>query len=261
MNVATGAAKVTYDSFFRGGFFAVQHAGKGHRSGSDALLLAACLPEKARGTLVELGAGAGVASFAALTANPELSAVLVEIEPEVAALAEAGASLPENRHLAGRAKVLTADAMLTGDRRVLAGLGDNMADFVLMNPPYNHENQRASPDELRARAHAMGEGGLDPWMRTAAAVLKPGGMLCMIWRTERVADVIACAQGRFGALAILPLHAREGQSASRVVIRAIRASRAPLRIVPGVVLHDSANAMSAIADDLINGVRRLPFPD
>ncbi|MEZ5800024.1 MAG: hypothetical protein R3D29_05620 [Nitratireductor sp.] len=41
-------------------------------------------------------------------------------------------------------------------------------------------------------------------------------MIHLIWRTERLGDVIAGCRGRFGGLTILPLHSRSGDTASRV---------------------------------------------
>lgn len=252
--------RTTRDTFYRGRFEVLQPAGTGHRAGSDALLLAAGLPEGASGKLADLGAGVGVAGLAALVANPGLELVLVEIDPVMAGLARDNLALGTNAGFAVRARVVEADVTLTGERRHKAGLPNAAFDYVIMNPPYNYEAQRPSPDEMRSLAHAMGEGGLDPWLRTAAAILKPGGVLVMIWRTERLGDILACAQGRFGAICVLPLHARQGEPARRIVVRAVRGSRAPFSIAQGVVLHDAGGGQSEIADALLNGRARLPFP-
>ncbi|MCB1449713.1 MAG: methyltransferase [Nitratireductor sp.] len=254
------ALETSRDIFFRGGFEVLQPSRSGHRSGSDALLLAASLPDNASGHLVDLGSGAGVAGLAAAVANPLLDVTLVELDPLMAGLATESLALPANRMLHGRIKVLQADVTLSGEKREAAGLANNRFDHVIMNPPYNHVGQRVSPDQLRSLAHSMGEGGLDPWLRTAAAILKPGGMIHLIWRTERLGDVIAGCQGRFGGLTILPLHSRSGDTASRVIIRAIRGSKAPLAIASGIVLHDENDKATPLADAALNGKARLPFP-
>lgn len=250
----------TRDSFFRGGFEVLQPSGTGHRAGSDALLLAAGLPEGASGRLADLGAGVGVAGLAALAANPDLTAVLVEIDAEMAALARSNLELGANAGIAERARVLEADVTLSGERRQDAGLANQSFDYVIMNPPYNHAGLRASPDELRSLAHMMGDGGLDPWLRTAAAILRPGGTLLMIWRAEKLGDVLACAQGRFGAICLLPLHSRNGAAARRIIVRAVRGSRAPLSIGEGVMLHEADGGQTELADALLNGRARFSFP-
>lgn len=250
---------ITRDCFFRGAFEVLQPVRTGHRSGSDALLLASGLPEDAEGSLADLGAGAGVAAMAALAANPKLNGVLVEIDPAMARLASRTLTLDVNRRIAARAQVLNADATLTGTGREAAGLANASFDHVIMNPPYNYSEQRPPGDPLKALAHVMGKGGLDPWMRTAAAILKPGGTLYLIYRTEKLGEIIATSQGRFGGLTVLPLHSRVDAAASRVIVRAKRGSKAKLAIAPGIVLHETDGTATAIAGNLINGRARLDF--
>ncbi len=249
----------TTDAFHRGGFYAVQPRDTGHRAGSDALLLAASLLLGASGTLADLGAGAGVAGMAALAMNPGLQAVLVEIDPLMAQCARDSLALPQNASLSQRAEVVEADITLTGKKREAAGLANASFDHVICNPPYHASNERASPDLRRALAHAMEDGGIAAWLRTAAAILRPGGMLHIVWRPRQLSDLLEACNGRFGGLQILPLHSHGDASAGRIIVRAIRGSKAPLELLPGVVLHDGANQPTAIAQAALNGLARLPF--
>ncbi|TIT19251.1 MAG: methyltransferase, partial [Mesorhizobium sp.] len=82
--------------------------------------------------------------------------------------------------------VLTADVMLTGKARGEAGLADNSFDFVIMNPPFNAAEDRATPDQLRKQAHVMEDGLFESWIRSAAAVAKPRGGLAVIARPEQL---------------------------------------------------------------------------
>ncbi|MEM7463996.1 MAG: methyltransferase [Pseudomonadota bacterium] len=245
------------DSFFRGGFEAYQPIGVGHRSGSDALLLAASLPKSASGMMAELGAGSGVAAFAALKSHPELRAVLVEIEPLMAEIAKRSLSLPVNAEFAERAAILVADAALSGEDRKKSGLDDTSFDHVIMNPPYNHSDRQPSKQPLKALAHQMRDGGLDAWLRTGSAILRPGGWMHLIYRAEAIGEIISSMQGRFGAISIVPLHAKAGEKASRIVVRGKRGSRANLSILPGVILHEADGKPTAMAEELINGRRSL----
>jgi tRNA1(Val) A37 N6-methylase TrmN6 len=247
------------DAFHRGAFHAVQPLKTGHRAGSDALLLAAALPEGASGRLADLGAGAGVAALAALAMNPALEADLVELDPLMADFARRTLALPENVRFASRARVIEADIRLTGTRRKAAGLADNSCDFVIANPPYHAPEERPSPDGRRALAHRMENGGIEAWLRTAAAILKPGGLAVIVWRPRQLPQLLAAAAGRFGDLRILPLFPREDAPAGRVIVRLQRGSRAPLSLLPGVVLHRPDNSATAEAKALLNGSARLPF--
>ncbi len=245
------------DAFHRGAFEVVQPLKSGHRAGSDALLLAAALPSGTSGVLADLGAGAGVAGLAALAMNSDLEAVLVEMDPVMAFCARQTLELPVNSHLSRRAKVIEADIRLTGAGRREAGLVDAGYDFVIANPPYYSQDERPSPDARRKLAHVMEEGGLVAWMRTAAAILKPRGVAFIVWRPQQISELLEAAKGRFGGLQILPLHARGDAPAGRIIVRATRGSRAPLVLLPGIVLHEADGKPTLTARLLLNGKARL----
>ena len=251
--------ETSLDDFYRGGFQAEQPVATGHRSGSDALLIAAALPENASGELADLGAGAGVAGLAAAVSNTGLKVTLVEKNAGMAALARKNLRLRSNLGFANRTGVLQADVTLSGSKRQDAGLKENHFDYVIMNPPYNHDAQRASPDAMRSEAHVMGLFWLDAWIRTATAILKPGGMLVMIYRTEKIGEVAACAQGRFGGISIVPVHSKIDAGAKRILLRMIKGSRAPLTIMPGLVLHENDGKPTKLAEALMNGEARVIF--
>ena len=50
------------DAFHRGGFSLIQPLGRGHRSGVDAMIVAACVPVDLSGTVADFGSGSGAAS-------------------------------------------------------------------------------------------------------------------------------------------------------------------------------------------------------
>ncbi len=256
---AAGLVESREDAFFRGTFRAVQPVGTGHRSGSDALLIAASLDENASGELADLGSGAGVAGLAAAASNPELKVTLVEKNPLMVEFASRTLRLRDNLKYAGRVRLLEADATLTGAKREAAGLKEASFDHVIMNPPYNHVGQRPSPDLLKSEAHVMGLFGLDAWMRTAVAILKPGGDLSMIYRSEKIGEVYACCQGRFGGLVVVPVHARADEAAKRILVRMTKGSRAPLSIMPGIVMHNADGTATDQAEALMNGEARVNY--
>jgi len=60
----TGKPSETIDAFHRGAFHVVQPKGRGHRSGMDAMLLAALVGDERTIRVADLGAGAGAAGMA-----------------------------------------------------------------------------------------------------------------------------------------------------------------------------------------------------
>jgi len=251
--------ETTLDAFHNGAFKVLQPKGSGHRSGMDALLLAAALPATAKGVVADLGSGVGVAGLAALNLNRELDLLCVENNATLLELAVENISLPANRDFKSRTKILEADITGTARDREVAGLVPESVSHVIMNPPYNSITLRPSPDPVKAAAHVMGEGGLDAWFRTAASIIKPGGTMTMIYRTEQLGDIVACTHGRFGGLELLPIHSRVDEPAKRLMFRGTRGSRAPLSIMPGIVLHNADGSFTELADQIFKGNTRLPF--
>jgi tRNA1(Val) A37 N6-methylase TrmN6 len=259
MGMRAEVLETTTDDFYRGAFKVVQPSKTGHRSGLDALLIAASLPIDASGNLADLGSGAGVAGLAAISANPRLNAVLVEKNPIMADLARKSLKLRQNLQFSSRAEVLEADVTLSGLKRTACGLKNDHFDYVIMNPPYNEQGLRASPDLLRSEAHVMGVSGLDAWMRTAAAIMKPGAILVLIYRSEKIGEISACCQGRFGGQVIVPVHSRADEPAKRILIKMTKGSRAPLSIMPGIVTHGSDGQSTQETNALLNGEARVNF--
>lgn len=244
----------TVDAFHFGGFYLVQPAAGGHRSGMDAMLLAAMVDDAGPVAIADLGAGAGAAGLAVAARLPESWVTLVERAPEMVAFARRSVALPENASLSTRVSVIEADVTLTGKARIAAGLRDEVFDHVIMNPPFNAVADRRTPDALKADAHAMTEGLFEAWIRTAGAVLKPGGTLSLIARPESVADIIAACGRRFGGLEITLIHPREGEAATRMLVSAVKGSRARLIFRAPFIMHQpGTHRFAPFIDDLNNG--------
>lgn len=244
----------TIDAFHFGKFHVVQPAAGGHRSGMDAMLLAAMVAGEGTLKVADLGAGAGAAGLAVASRLPNAEVTLVERSPEMAAFARKSAALAENARLASRVSVIEADVTLRGTARVSAGLEDEVFDHIIMNPPFNAPADRKTPDALKADAHAMTEGLFESWIRTAGAMLKPGGELSLIARPESIADVIAACGQRFGGLEITLIHPRDGEPAIRMLVSAVKGSRARLVFRAPFIMHeDGTHRFAAFVDDLNNG--------
>lgn len=249
----------TLDGFLDGLVTLVQPR-SGHRAGLDAALLQAVVPAQASGCAVDLGTGVGTVAFAVAARAPALSVVGVERDAGLIACAQEALRRPENSAFAPRVRVIEADVTERREARARAGLADGSADFVLMNPPYDQPGRvRPSPDAHRRSAHLGEAGSLAAWCRTAAGLAKPGAVLGLIHRAAALADVLDALAGRFGEVRVLPVHPSQARSASRIVVRARRGSRAGLQIVPGLFLHDSAGGWTRQADAILRGRAELPF--
>lgn len=231
-------AGATVDAFLGGKLEVVQPAAGHHRSGLEAVLLSAAIEPDFGGTVADLGAGVGVAGMAIAARCPDANVVLVERDLDAIACSREALVRPANGGFAARVTLVVADIAAPESERVAAGLGRAAADAVVMNPPFHDpEEGTSSPESARAAAHMLADDGLEAWFRAAASVLKPGGKLVVIFRADRLPALLAAVAGRFGGGRLLPVHPREGKPALRVLLEARKGSAAPLRILPGLVLH------------------------
>ncbi|WP_273718973.1 MULTISPECIES: tRNA1(Val) (adenine(37)-N6)-methyltransferase [Bartonella] len=242
----------TIDSFHRGKFYLVQPRVYGHRSGIDAMLLASLVPTDLKGKVVDLGAGAGAAGLAVASRCPQVHVTLVERSSFMVSYAQKTLMLKQNEKLAERICLLEADVTLKGNARIKAGLINNSFDFAIMNPPFNNPNDRKTPDKQKSEAHVMPEAMFDKWLRSAAAIVKPGGYLGLIARPQSLRDILHALEGRFGGICIIPIHARATTPAIRLLFYAKRGSRAALSILPALVIHEGNSHIFSPRIDAIN---------
>jgi tRNA1(Val) A37 N6-methylase TrmN6 len=121
-----------------------------------------------------------------------------------------------------------------------------------MNPPFN-DAQNPSPHEGRRLAHVAQQGTLSRWIDTAARLLHPDGVITLIWRADGLGDVMTALADGFGAVSVLPVHPKPGAAAIRVLARAVKASRAPSSLLPGLLLAGSDGKPSPQAEAILRG--------
>lgn len=242
--------ETTDDTLFSGRL-TLRQARRGHRAGTDAVLLASAISPDAQGLAIDVGAASGAAGLMLALRAPALRVDLVEIDADESALAAHNIAA---NGLDARMRVIHADLLAHEAERERAGLVKEAAQIIITNPPYLREGSaRLSPDPARARAHALPDDGLERWCRTIAWLAAPNAQLAMIHRADALPAILNALEGRFGGVAVRPVHPRSDEPASRVVIVARKASRAPLRLLPSLILHDAEGAFTSEAQALHTG--------
>jgi len=240
-----------------GGRLVLRQPLKGHRVGHDAILLAAACSARPGDRLVDLGAGVGAAALAVALRIEDLVVTMVEIDPALVILARENAA---SNGLAERARAVQLDVGAMSAAFVAAELAPGGADHVLMNPPFNAA-QNPSPDRGRRLAYAAADDTLGVWLGAVAGLLRPGGTLTLIWRADGLSEVLAALAADFGAVTVLPVHPRPDAAAIRVLIRAIKASRGPLSLLPGLILADATGRPTAQTETVLREGAVLPLAE
>lgn len=249
---------VRHNTFYGGRFALLQPAERGYRSGLDALLLAATVPESAGGRVADIGAGAGAVGFAVACRAERVEVTLVEKNAVMADLARRGRALPENAPHQNRVRVVEADILTGRAGREAAGLFDDTFQRVLTNPPFYPPGHRASPDRLRAEAlSATDDGVLPGWVRACAALLDHGGLFTAIVQPDVLPAILRASEGRLGGVRVLPIHSKPAAPALRLIVAGRKGSRAPLAVLPGRTLHRPDGGLEPFAEAIAAGTADL----
>jgi tRNA1(Val) A37 N6-methylase TrmN6 len=243
----------TSDDAVLGGRLTLRQPLRGHRIGHDGILLAAATAAQAGEHAVDLGAGVGGAGLALACRVAGVAVTLVEIDPALTKLALGNI---ERNALSDRACAICLDVEASAAEFAAAGLAPASAECVLMNPPFNVV-QQPSPERSRRMAHAASPDTLRQWLAAAARLLAPDGAVTLVWRADGLADVLAALATDFGAITVLPVHPKPDAPAIRVLVRAVKGNRAPLKLLPGFLLADADGKPSAQAEAVLRNGAEL----
>lgn len=241
------------DALF-GGLLRLSQLPRGHRAGTDGVLLAASTsPDAIR--IADFGASTGLVGLRAAQINTEARVTLFEQDAEAAALGRANIAA---NGLGARVDVAEGDALASGALKAWR----EVFDCVLTNPPF-HEAGRSRMPVSKSAAYVMkpqGEvSGLEVWIKRATSILAPRGKLALIHRAEEAGAILTALKGRFGGVRLIFVHPRLDQPAIRVLAGAIKGSRAPLTVLPPLVLHEGDGRFTPITESLNRGMGRMPL--
>jgi tRNA1(Val) A37 N6-methylase TrmN6 len=248
MTQAGVPASLTEDAFL-GGRLSILQPEKGYRAGIDAVFLAASIPVNAGETVFEAGIGVGVASLCLLARQNNLHVTGMEITARYAMMCEENA---KRNGFAGNVRVIHSDVK-EALRKDLAHLPQHGSfAHAFANPPYYEEGKvTQSPSLLKAQAHSFGPDDLELWIKIMYSMVTLRGTVTMIHRPDTLGRILTCMEEKFGDIRVAPLYAREGTAASRVIVQGVRGSRAPMQLLPGLVLHGEGNGFTADADMIL----------
>ena len=224
----------------------------GHRAVTDASLLVAATPREVNGLLLDIGAGVGAVGLGAALLAPTAHIGLIEFDFQACELARENIAL---NGLDARARVFETDLFDAESRRA-AGLAPEAARVVLTNPPFFQRGSvRVTPDPRKASAH-VADAPLEDWTRACLAVLAPGGVFAMIHRADALATCLAALVQRIGGIEILPIAPRDGEAATRILLRGVKGSKAPLKLCAPLVLHAEGGGFTPLAEAIHRGEAR-----
>lgn len=236
-----------------GGRVSLMQPARGYRVGMDGALLAAAVAsvaaERQAKDALELGCGVGGALLSLKARAPELRLSGIERETDYAALARRNAV--NNGFEAG---------IIDGD--IGAGFKSfalERVDIVFSNPPYFDDPNRLRAPDAAKRPAWIADDGLGAWLGFAEAAARDGGHIVFIHRADRLGDILG-GLPKCGSFVIRPVQPFIDADAKRVIVRAQRLGKAPLRLLPPLILHDGGERKHTEAvEAILRGEAALPW--
>jgi tRNA1(Val) A37 N6-methylase TrmN6 len=225
---------------------------RGYRAGLDAALLAAACDAADGARVLEAGCGGGAALLAAAVRRPAAHFTGVERDPAAADLARRSIAL---NGLAERVEVLAGDVA-----QRFQALGRAPFDAAMSNPPFFDDPAALRAPMPERRGAWMADDGLGAWIGFLLKALREGGALTVIHRADRLADLLALLAPKAGSIQVRPIHPFADAPAKRVLVRAIKTGKAPLQLLPPLILHArDGGRHTAEAEDILRGRAALAW--
>lgn len=235
-----------------GGRVSLRQSQNGYRAGLDAALLAAAVELSPGERGIEPGCGPGAALLQVAKRVSDANLVGVERDPEALALAQA--NIVEN-HLTDRVQALAGDVAQPFSRLGLAPF-----DASFANPPYFDDAAAIRGPNPERKGAWIADDGLAAWIGFLSKSVREGGRITLIHRADRLADILALLAPKAGSFRIRPVHPFADAPAKRVLVRAVKTGKAPLVLLPPLILRQrTVDAHTPEMDAVFRGESRIDW--
>lgn len=198
--------------------------------GQDSMLLSDFAAPPMQAKIIDLGCGNGALSVLLCARHPHVHVTGLELQPEVAALAQENVVCNQLQH---RMTVIQGDL-----KQYKSLFPTGSFDYVICNPPYFAQNSgfgAKGHNRLQARQD-IGCTASDA-VKAAAYLVKFGGRAAFVYRPERVCELIAdMKQYQLEPKRLRFVHQHISAAPSAVMIEARRGSAPGVQVLPPLLV-------------------------
>ena len=198
--------------------------------GTDAVLLSDFADVRCGERVVDLGTGCGIIPILLCTKAADIDVTGIEIQQALADMAQR--SITMNK-LCDRVRIVCGDIR---DAKKITGHG---VDVVVSNPPYEKAGsgkESANPSVNIAKREVMCT--LDDVVGAASRILRTGGRLAMIYRTERMPELMACMSAhRIAPKRIRLVAPQRGKAPNFVLVEGRKGAAAGAVLLPELIVY------------------------
>lgn len=199
--------------------------------GTDAILLAHFSSVNAGERIVDFGTGCGIIPILLCAKTKGIHVTGIEIQDELARMA---------------AKSVTLNALeddiriIHGDIKKVSDVVDYGVDVVVVNPPYEKTGagkENASPYVNIAKREVMCT--LEDVVYATSRVLRTGGRLYMIYRTERFAELMECMRKhKVEPKQIMLVSQKQGKAPNFALVEGRKGAGEGVKFLPSLVVYE-----------------------
>ena len=246
---------ITLDMFL-GGKVSLYQPSDGYRANIDSVILASSVQASSGQTVLELGCGVGAVIFCLMARVPNLNIVAIELQKRYADLANQNA----------KANNFIADILECSVDAIPHKYKILEYDHVILNPPFYQENGASfSKNKEIDLAKRESNLTLDDWLEIAIKRCRVKGKIVLIHQVERLGQILKSFETMIGGIKILPITSKDGESAKRVLVMGTKGSRAPLKLLTPLIVHESSlpstekKTYTRLLERILREGRELPW--
>lgn len=202
----------------------------GYKFSTDSILLANFGKAKRNDVYVDLCSGSAVVAILFLCKNNVQKGYAVELQPGLADMA--GRSIKYN-NLDDKIKVINDN--LKNCEKIF---GVESVDVITVNPPYNEVGETSLTDEIAIATHEL-KTNLENIVKVSSRILKYGGKLYMVHRSDRLATIIhELKKCKLEPKVLRIVYPKKNKAPNLVLIEAKKGAKAGLIIQAPLILNN-----------------------
>jgi tRNA1(Val) A37 N6-methylase TrmN6 len=234
----------TFDSFFDGRVHVAQPQ-RGYRYSIDAVLLAALPNPKSGERVLDLGTGCGIIPLLMTYRNPGLHITGVEVQPELARLAEMNVA---NNGMQDRIRIIQHDL-----RCLSLEMVGGPVDWIVSNPPYRRAaSGRVNPDAQRALARHEINLDLHQLIKSSRRLLKTAGRFAAVYPCERLVELLSEMHGQgLEPKRLRCVHSQAGDAAKLALVQGVGGAKPGLKIDAPLMIYAADGQYSEALRDIM----------
>ena len=203
----------------------------GYRFSIDPVLLCAFADIPADARVADLGSGSGVVAMLLARRGKGSSILGLELQPEMVERALRSVRL---NSLQSKVEIVLGDV-----RELPPELVPGSFDAVTCNPPYRKVSSgRIAPNFERAQARHELAGGIDGFVKAAAALLKSNGGFFVVFLTERLVELFGeMRKHRLEPKRLQMIQSRSGERSGLVLVEGRKDGKEGLVVEAPLVVY------------------------